>query len=101
MLFLDWIAITVLILLLVGAAPARIRQHKSALTQQTNNPRFSKRTADEWRDWSDRIGQQLKAYYQALPTEELPPRLLALLKKLEEETQPSAGHIQVIGPSKT
>ena len=35
------------------------------------------------------IGQKLKAYYQAYTTEELPPRLLALLKKLDEEIEPS------------
>jgi hypothetical protein len=34
-----------------------------------------------------RIGQQLKAHYQALASEELPPRLLVLLKKLDEETE--------------
>ena len=99
MLFPDWVAITVLVLLLVGAASAWIRQHKSALMQQTKKPRFSKRTAEEWRDWSytkERIGQQLKAYYQALATEELPPRLLALLKRLDEETEPSAEHVEVI-----
>jgi hypothetical protein len=92
MLFPDWVAITVLVLLLVGAASAWIRQHKSALTQQTKKPRFSKRT-EESRDWSytkERIGLQLKAHYQALATEELPPRLLALLKKFDEETERSA-----------
>ena len=89
MLFPDWVAITVLVLLLVGAASAWIRQHKSALMQQTKKPHFSKRTVEEWRDWSytkERIGLQLKAHYQALATEELPPRLLALLKRLDEET---------------
>ena len=96
MLFPDWVAITVLVLLLVGAASAWLRQHKSALMQQTKKPRFSKRTAEEWRDWSytkERIGLQLKAHYQALTTEELPPRLLALLKKFDEETEPSAKHV--------
>ena len=90
MLFPDWVAITV-VLLPVGAASAWIRQHKSALMQQTKKPPFSKRTAEEWRDWSytkERIGLQLKAHYQALATEELPPRLLALLKRLDEETEP-------------
>ena len=99
MLFPDWLAITVLVLLLVWAVSAWIRQHKSALTQQTKKPRFSNRTADEWRDWSytkDRIGQQLKAHYQALASEELPPRLLALLKRLDEETELSAEHVKVI-----
>jgi hypothetical protein len=59
--------------------------------QQIKKRRFSKRTAEESRDWSytkERIGLQLKAHYQALATEELPPRLLALLKRLDEETQP-------------
>ena len=90
MLFPDWVAITVLVLLLVGAASAWIRQHKSALTQQSKKP--LKRT-EESRDWSytkERIGLQLKAHYHALATEELPPRLLALLKKFDEETEPSA-----------
>jgi len=91
MLFPDWVAVTVLVLLLVGATSAWIRQHKFAPMQQIKKPRFSKRTAEEWRDWSytkERIGLQLKAHYQALATEELPPRLLALLKRLDEETQP-------------
>jgi hypothetical protein len=33
----------------------------------------------------ERIGQQLKAYYGSCISEELPPRLLAVLKKLDEE----------------
>ena len=40
MVFPDWVAITVLVLLLVGAASAWIWQHKSALMQQTKNPPF-------------------------------------------------------------
>ena len=91
MLFPDWVAVTVLVLLLVGATSAWIRQHKFSPMQQIKKPRFSKRTAEEWRDWSytkERIGLQLKAHYQALATEELPPRLLALLKRLDEETEP-------------
>jgi len=36
------------------------------------------------------IGQELRAYYQACTTEEPPPRMLAVLKKLDEETEPSA-----------
>ena len=99
MLFPDWVAITVLVLLLVGGASAWIRQHKFALMQRTKKPRFSKRTAEEWPDWSytkERIGLQLKAHYQAFATEELPPRLLALLKRLDEKTEPSAEHVEVI-----
>ena len=49
-----------------------------------------KRTPDELLNWSltkERIGQQLKEHYQACTTEELPPRLLALIKKLDEELQ--------------
>jgi hypothetical protein len=56
--------------------------------QQTKKPIFSKRTADEWRNWSyikGRIGQQLKEHYRACATEELPPRLVALQKKLDDE----------------
>ena len=103
MLFPDWVAITVLVLLLVGAASACIWQHKSALMQQTKKPPFSKRTAEEWRDWSytkERIGLQLKAHYQALATEELPPRLLAFLKRFEEERPELGEHVQLIGETK-
>jgi anti-sigma factor NepR-like protein len=56
--------------------------------QQTKKPIFSKRNDEAWRVWSftkDRIGQQLKAHYRAITTEELPPRLVALLKKLDHE----------------
>jgi len=35
------------------------------------------------------IGQQLRNYYHSSFSEELPPRLLAVLKKLDEETEPS------------
>jgi hypothetical protein len=60
--------------------------------EQPKKPIVSKRTPNEWRDWSDtkdRIGEQLRQYYQGFTTEELPPRLMALLKKLDEEA-PSA-----------
>jgi hypothetical protein len=33
------------------------------------------------------IGQQLRGYYHSCFSEELPPRLLAVLKKLDEETE--------------
>jgi hypothetical protein len=33
------------------------------------------------------IGQQLRGYYDSCVSKELPPRLLALLKKLNEETE--------------
>jgi hypothetical protein len=45
-------------------------------------------TPDQLRYWSEtnkNIGQQLRAYYQACATEDLPPRLLAVLKKLNNE----------------
>jgi hypothetical protein len=54
---------------------------------------MTKRTPDQLRYWSETykiIGQKLRAYYQACKTEELPPRLVALLKKLDEETETSA-----------
>ena len=57
------------------------------------------RTPDEGFDWPStkaRIGQLLRAHYQGYATEELPPRLLALIKKLDEETEPSAEQVQVI-----
>ena len=43
--------------------------------------------SDEWlhRDQTrEQIGQKLRDYYRAYATEELPPRLLALLKKLDQ-----------------
>jgi hypothetical protein len=33
----------------------------------------------------EQIGQQLRNYYRACTTEALPPQLLALLKKLDQE----------------
>ena len=46
------------------------------------------RTPDEWVDWCfarNRIDDELKKYYRACTTGELPPQLLALSKKLDEE----------------
>ena len=40
------------------------------------------------------IGQKLRAYYQACTTEELPPRLLELLKKLDDEIEALAEHVE-------
>jgi anti-sigma factor NepR-like protein len=48
--------------------------------------------SDEWlhRDQiRERIGQQLRDYYRAYATEEVPPRLLALIKKLAEKADPT------------
>jgi hypothetical protein len=47
-----------------------------------------KRTPDELARLSlakEHIGQQLRNYYRACTTEELPPQLLTLLKKLDQE----------------
>jgi hypothetical protein len=58
-----------------------------------------KRTPDQLRYWSktnEVIGQQLRAYYRACTTEELPPRLLAALKRLDEEIEPSTAPAPVI-----
>ncbi len=44
--------------------------------------------SDELRDWSfarEQIGRKLKTFYERCMTDELPPRLLALLKKLDQE----------------
>jgi hypothetical protein len=52
-----------------------------------------KRTLDQTRYWSQTnkvIGQQLRAYYRACISEELPPRLHALTKKFAQETEPPA-----------
>jgi hypothetical protein len=46
------------------------------------------RTPDEWVDWClarEQIGEELKQYYRACATGALPPQLLALSKKLDEE----------------
>ena len=48
------------------------------------------KTPEELRHWAftkEQIGQKLKKNYQACMAEELPPRLLAALKKLDEETE--------------
>ena len=48
----------------------------------------TKRTPDEWHNWclaGERIDEELKGYYRACTTRELPPRLLELSKKLDEE----------------
>jgi len=53
-----------------------------------------KRTPDQLRYWSETnkvIGQKLRAYYQACTTEKLPPELLAVLKKLDEEVPQAHG----------
>jgi hypothetical protein len=62
------------------------------------------RLSAEWLDWcqaKDRIGQQLREYYQAFTTEELPLRLRDALKKLDEETENSAEQFEVVPPSRT
>jgi hypothetical protein len=49
---------------------------------------MSKKTPEDALNWTftrDRIGQLLKVHYQACTTEELPPGLRAVLKKLEQE----------------
>jgi hypothetical protein len=45
-------------------------------------------TSDELRDWSfarEQIGRKLKTFYERCITDELPPRLREVLKKLENE----------------
>jgi hypothetical protein len=46
------------------------------------------RTPDQWRNWClarERITTELEEYYRACTTEELPPQLVELSKKLDEE----------------
>ena len=48
----------------------------------------TKRTPDEWVDWclvKNQIADELKEYYRVCTTGELPPQLLTLSKKLDEE----------------
>ena len=48
----------------------------------------TKRTPDEWVDWclvKNQIADELKEYYRACTTGELPPQLITLSKKLDEE----------------
>jgi hypothetical protein len=45
----------------------------------------------------ERLGHLLKGHYQACLSRELPPQLLAALKKLDEERPELSGeHVQVI-----
>ena len=60
---------------------------------------MAKRTLDQTRYWSQTnkvIRQQLRAYYQACSSEELPPGLRALAKRLSEETRTPAEHPAII-----
>jgi hypothetical protein len=46
------------------------------------------RTLDQWNNWClarNRIDEELKNYYRACTTKELPPRLLTLLEKLDNQ----------------
>jgi hypothetical protein len=55
------------------------------------------RLSGNWLNWcqtKERIGQQLRQYYSACTTDELPPRLLAALKKLDEEPPERSPHDQ-------
>jgi len=44
----------------------------------------------------ERIDQQLRSYYRACTADEMPPRLLAVLTKLGEETEPSAEQLEMV-----
>ena len=51
-----------------------------------------KRTTDELQNRSlakELIGELLKNHYRAFTTEELPPRFLELVKRLDEESVPA------------
>jgi hypothetical protein len=55
------------------------------------------RTPDEWADWciaKNRIAEELKEYYRACTTGELPPQL-TLSKKLDEELLKKQEHSAV------
>jgi hypothetical protein len=53
--------------------------------RQMSEKRHADRRLD--RRTTELIGQQLKDYYRSCFSEELPPSLLAVLKKLDEETE--------------
>jgi len=58
-----------------------------------------KRTLDQSRYWSQTnkiIDQQLRAYYRACISEEIPPRLRALTKRLENSPEFSAEEMELI-----
>jgi len=58
-----------------------------------------KRTPEELQTWSltkERIGRGLKNYYQACTTDELPPQVRALIKKMDQEIEPSADQPEII-----
>jgi hypothetical protein len=67
--------------------------------QRTTKRRFSTSNNDapeELRNWSfarEQIGSQLKTFYERCMTDELPPRLREVLKKLDEE-RPEASTAQ-------
>jgi hypothetical protein len=49
---------------------------------------------------NERIGQQLREFYQSCMTEELPTRLVAALKKLDEEFPQAHGQAKSDIPNK-
>jgi len=51
----------------------------------------SKTPERHWSAIRELIGHKLKRYYQENTTEELPPRLLALIKKMDEEQPEHSG----------
>lgn len=64
---------------------------------------MSKRTTEEMLNSArirDHINHSLRKYYQACLTDELPPRLRATVKKLDEERPESGEHVEVTGERK-
>jgi hypothetical protein len=64
---------------------------------------MSKRTPDQVRHWAETnktIGRQLQKYYQGCMTDELPPRLREVLKKLDGDIAEHFEHVQVIRGTK-
>jgi hypothetical protein len=56
------------------------------------------RTPDEWNNWClarNRIDEELKKHYRACTTGDLPPQLLTLSKKLDEELLKKQEHSAV------
>jgi hypothetical protein len=69
--------------------------------EPTQSKRDMKRTPAELFQWSktrERMDKLLRDHYRACTSQELSPQVVALLKKLRNETE--AEHVQTVGETK-
>jgi Anti-sigma factor NepR len=62
------------------------------------------RQSPEWLIWcqtKDQIGHKLREYYRACTAEELPPHLLALVKRLDEKPETLGEQVRSQKPEDT